>query len=81
VVIPAPLSSAASEASPEKSNDTSRSMPVTPVTVTFEIVLCQPVSASIRARRPMARATASPAKALVQLGQIIIISRSPKFAR
>jgi hypothetical protein len=56
-------------------------MPVTPVTGTFEMVLCQPVSASIRARRPMARATASPAKDALQLGQIIIISRSPKLAR
>jgi hypothetical protein len=81
VVIPAALSRAASVSSLPKSKVTSTAMPVTPVTGTFEMVLCQPVSASIRARRPMARATASPAKDALQLGQIIIISRSPKLAR
>jgi hypothetical protein len=88
VVTPASFSRSASVPDSCKSQKTDALMPVTPFTPTFDRVLCQPVSWSILARRPSARAVAqavSVAFAVVsharKSGQITISSRWLKFLR
>ncbi|MNI86838.1 hypothetical protein D3C73_1439710 [compost metagenome] len=71
-----------------RSQNTSALIPVTPLTATLDRVLCQPISWSILARNPSARATAGAVTVVLvtvfqfwKSGQMTMTSRAPKFSR
>ena len=88
VVMPAAFSRPASVSALCKSQCTSLVMPSTPFSGTFDRLLCQPCSLSMRARRPMAKPTGEtfsttpvPVLATFQPGHSSISSRASKFSR